>query len=267
MRDLTKRFGGITALAQVSCAVAAGEIVGFLGPNGAGKTTLFDVIYGFTPRRRARSCSAHAGRRARHHEAQADRAWLGLGRSFQDGRLFPALTVTETIAVALECSVDVRDPLAAALHLPAVVESEAAVAQRVEELIELMGLGAFRDKFVHELSTGSRRIVDLACILGHQPTVLLLDEPSSGIAQREAEALGPLLLRIRESLGASILVIEHDLPLLTTVADRLVAMELGEIIAEGDPSDVVHDPKVVASYLGTDEAAIARSGGLGLSTT
>ena len=105
-----------------------------------------------------------------------------------------------------------------------------------------MGLGAFRDKFVHELSTGSRRIVDLACMLAHQPTVLLLDEPSSGIAQREAEALGPLLLRIRDSLGASILVIEHDLPLLTSVADRMIAMDLGEVIAEGDPSDVVHDP-------------------------
>jgi ABC-type branched-subunit amino acid transport system ATPase component len=97
--------------------------------------------------------------------------------------------------------------------------------------------------------------------------VLLLDEPSSGIAQREAEALGPLLLRIRDALGASILVIEHDLPLLTSVADRMVAMELGEVIAEGDPGEVVHDPKVVASYLGTNEAAIARSGGPGPSTT
>ncbi len=269
VRGLTKRFGGITALDEVSCAVSAGEIVGFLGPNGAGKTTLFDVISGFTPPDsgmimiRDTQGDVHDISRS----PSQNRAKLGLGRSFQDGRLFPALTVTETIAVSLECSVDVRDPLAAALHLPAVVDSEAKVAYRVEELIELMGLGAFRDKFVHELSTGSRRIVDLACILAHQPTVLLLDEPSSGIAQREAEALGPLLLRIRDSLGASILVIEHDLPLLTSVADRLIAMELGEIIAQGDPSEVVHDPRVVASYLGTDEAAISRSGGRGPGTT
>ena len=257
VRDLTKRFGGITALDDVSFAVGAGEIVGFIGPNGAGKTTLFDVISGFTPQDAGTiMIRRHPGRRARHlAQPGADaRAKLGLGRSFQDGRLFPALTVTETIAVALERSVDVRDPLAAALHLPAVVDSEAEVADRVEELIELMGLGAFRDKFVHELSTGSRRIVDLACILAHQPTVLLLDEPSSGIAQREAEALGPLLLRIRDSLGASILVIEHDMPLLTSVSDRMIAMELGAVIAEGDPSDVVHDPRVVASYLGTDRS-------------
>ncbi len=236
VQGLSKRFGGITALRDVDCAVAGGEIVGFLGPNGAGKTTMFDVISGFTPQEsgtimlRDTQGDVHDVSRA---PAQL-RAALGLGRSFQDGRLFPALTVRETIAVALECTVDVKDPIAAALHLPAVVDSEAKVEDRVEELIELMGLGAFRDKFVHELSTGSRRIVDLACILAHQPTVLLLDEPSSGIAQREAEALGPLLLRIRDSLGASILIIEHDLPLLTSVADRLIAMDLGEVIAAGD---------------------------------
>jgi branched-chain amino acid transport system ATP-binding protein len=260
---LSKRFGGITALDQVSFTAGAGEILGFLGPNGAGKTTLFDVISGFTPQESG--AVRLADTQGRQHDITSSapqvRARLGLGRSFQDGRLFSALTVRETIAVALECTVDVRDPLAAALHLPAVVDSEAKVETRVEELIELMGLTAFRNKFVHELSTGSRRIVDLACILAHQPTVLLLDEPSSGIAQREAEALGPMLLRIRESLGASILIIEHDLPLLTSVADRLIAMDLGEVVAEGDPNDVVHDPRVVASYLGTDEAAIARSGG------
>jgi branched-chain amino acid transport system ATP-binding protein len=262
VRDLSKRFGGITALDDVGFAVGAGEIVGFIGPNGAGKTTLFDVISGFTTPEtgtimlRDTQGDVHDVSRA---SAQL-RASLGLGRSFQDGRLFPALTVRETIAVALECTVDVKDPIAAALHLPAVVDSEAAVEDRVEELIELLRLGAFRDKFVHELSTGSRRIVDLACILAHQPTVLLLDEPSSGIAQREAEALGPRLLDIRDQLGASILIIEHDLPLLTSVSDRMIAMDLGAVIAEGDPSHVVHDPRVVASYLGTDEAAISRSG-------
>ena len=269
VRDVSKRFGGITALHHVAFSVTAGEILGFLGPNGAGKTTLFDVISGFLPDDGGTillADSEGAIHDVSRRTAQA-RAWLGLGRSFQDGRLFPALTVFETIAVALECTVDVRDPLAAALHLPAVADSEAAVHQRVEELIELMGLGAFRDKFVHELSTGSRRIVDLACILAHQPTVLLLDEPSSGIAQREAEALGPLLLRIRDSLGASILVIEHDLPLLASVSDRLIALDLGEIIAQGAPDAVVHDPAVVAAYLGTDEAAIARSGGRGADGT
>ena len=127
------------------------------------------------------------------------RARLGLGRSFQDARLFPALTVQETIAVALERSVEVTRPASPRrCTCPPSSTPRPRSRNRVDELIELMGLGAFRDKFVHELSTGSRRIVDLACVLAHQPTVLLLDEPSSGIAQREAEALGPLLLRIRD---------------------------------------------------------------------
>jgi branched-chain amino acid transport system ATP-binding protein len=104
-------------------------------------------------------------------------------------------------------------------------------------------------------------------VLAHQPKVLLLDEPSSGIAQREAEALGPLLLRIRDALDATILVIEHDLPLLTSVADRLVALDLGAVVTIGDPAEVVRHPTVVESYLGTSEAAIARSGSSGAPTT
>jgi ABC-type branched-subunit amino acid transport system ATPase component len=113
---------------------------------------------------------------------------------------------------------------------------------------------------VRELSTGTRRIVDLACILAQQPTAVLLDEPSSDIAQREAEALGPVLRRVRRELAASLLVIEHDLPLLGSIADRIVALDLGHIVAQGDPTHVLNDPQVVASYVGTDPTAIARSG-------
>ncbi|HMF82664.1 MAG TPA: MFS transporter [Acidimicrobiia bacterium] len=259
--DVSKRFGGVTALNDVSFAVPRAEILGFIGPNGAGKTTLFDVVCGFLP---SDGGTIHLETSRGSYDltrrsAQA-RAHLGLGRSFQDGRLFPALTVQETIAVALETHVKSRDPLSAALHLPHVMLSERRVRRRVDELIEMVGLTAFRDKFVHELSTGSRRIVDLACVLAHEPTVLLLDEPSSGIAQREAEALAPLLRRVRAALGATLLVIEHDLPLLTSIADRMIALDLGEIIAEGDPADVVRHPAVIASYLGTTESTVARSG-------
>jgi branched-chain amino acid transport system ATP-binding protein len=130
----------------------------------------------------------------------------------------------------------------------------------VDELIELMGLGAFADKFVSELSTGSRRIVDLACILGHGPKVILFDEPSSGIAQKETEALGPLLLRIRENTGASLLVIEHDMPLITSISDRMVALDLGTVVTIGPPQEVINHPQVVSSYLGGSEEIISRSG-------
>jgi len=187
----------------------------------------------------------------------------GMGRSFQDARIFPSMTVAENIAVALERHLEVRDPISAALALPASIESETEAAWEVHELIELVGLAAYRNKFVGELSTGTRRIVDLAMAVAHRPRLLLLDEPSSGIAQREAEALGPLLLRIQRELDCGLLLIEHDMPLVTSVAPRLVALELGSVIADGPPPEVVNHPQVVASYLGTDEAVIGRSGTAG----
>jgi branched-chain amino acid transport system ATP-binding protein len=255
--DLAVRFGGIRAVDDVSLSVVGGEIVGIIGPNGAGKTTLFDLISGYT---RPSSGVVFLGAEDVTLLPPDARARRGIGRSFQDARLFPAMTVEETIATALERFVDVRDPFNAALRLPMFQDSEAAVRARVDELVELLGLGAFRSKFVRELSTGSRRVVDLACVVAHRPSVVLLDEPSSGIAQREAEALAPLLLRIRDTLGASLLVIEHDMPLVTSVADRLIALDQGMVIAEGLPSDVLVHPAVVESYLGNNEDVIARSG-------
>jgi branched-chain amino acid transport system ATP-binding protein len=254
---VTRSFGGIRAVDDVSLSVAYGEVVGIIGPNGAGKTTLFDLISGFAPLQAGRVLlDGHDV----SHLHPAARSRLGLGRSFQDARLFPALTVEQCIGVALDRWVDVRDPIQAALSLPASFDSEEAVDARVDELVELLGLGGFRTTFVHELSTGSRRIVELACLVAHQPKVILLDEPSSGIAQREAEALGPVLLRLREQLGASLIVIEHDMPLITAVSDRMAALELGRKVTEGTPDEVLHHPQVVASYLGTDAAVIQRSG-------
>ena len=126
-----------------------------------------------------------------------------------------------------------------------------------------MNLDAYRNTFVSELSTGTRRIVELGCLIAHRPSVLLLDEPSSGIAQRETEALGPLLESIRRRLGCAILIIEHDIPLISSLADRLIALDLGAVVAEGRPPDVLADPRVVESYLGsaTDRGRPESSGG------
>jgi branched-chain amino acid transport system ATP-binding protein len=257
---LSKRFGGIAAASDVTFQLREHEILGFIGPNGAGKTTLFDLMSGYlTP---DGGGIFLLGEEVTELSPDA-RARRGLGRSFQDARLFPALTVRDAIAVALERQVEVRDPLAAVLNLPVVGASEAAVTRKVDALVGLMGLEAFADKFVSELSTGSRRIVDLACVLAHEPEVIMFDEPSSGIAQRETEALGPLLVSIRESTGASLLVIEHDMPLITSISDRMIALDLGAIVTEGTPDEVVNHPAVIASYLGTDETVIARSGDRG----
>jgi ABC-type branched-subunit amino acid transport system ATPase component len=254
---LSVRFGGIRAVDDVSLAVRPGEIVGIIGPNGAGKTTVFDLISGFT---RPDGGRILLGGRDLTGAAPDARARLGLGRSFQDARLFPAMTVEETIKVAMERFIDARDPFNAMLRLPIQQDSEHALEHRVDELIDLLGIDAFRAKFVRELSTGSRRVVDLACVLAHRPSVVLLDEPSSGIAQRESEALAPLVRRIRDALGASVLIIEHDMPLVTAVADRLVALDQGRVVVEGPAAQVLDHPEVVASYLGNRDDVIARSG-------
>ncbi len=253
---LTVTFGGVRAVDDVSFNVDKGSILGLIGPNGAGKTTVFDALGGFTPSRgrvflEGKEISGHIPER---------RSRAGLGRSFQDCKLFPSLTVFENLAAAYERHIRRSGTVSNALRAPWVIRSERHVAGRVEELIDLMGLGAFRDKFVSELSTGSRRIVDLAGVLAHDPTVLLLDEPSSGIAQRETEALGPLLLRIREHTGATLLVIEHDMPLITSIADEILALETGAVLTRGTPDAVLADPRLISAYLGTDPDAVQRSG-------
>jgi branched-chain amino acid transport system ATP-binding protein len=257
-RGVSVSFGGIRAIDYVDLHVQPGEILGLIGPNGAGKTTLFDVLSGFVAPSQGRVILGGFDVTTLSPDA---RARMGLGRSFQDARIFPSLTVAENLAHALERHLPIRDHLAAALGLPAVREQEDDIAWAVADLVELVGLGAFRDKFVSELSTGSRRVVDIAMAMAHDPAVLILDEPSSGIAQRETEALGPLLTHIRDETGCAMLVIEHDMPLIAAVSDRMMALEQGRVIAEGTPQEVLADPVVIASYLGTDQAAIGRSGG------
>ncbi|MGA0263123.1 MAG: MFS transporter [Ilumatobacteraceae bacterium] len=256
-RDVVTSFGGICADDGVSLDVHAREIIGVIGPNGAGKTTLFDVISGFAP---LFAGSVHVGGVDVSSASPNGRARAGLGRSFQDARLFPELTVAETLAVSLERWVGNRSALAASMYLPPVFDSEQEIRSRVAELIELLGLGDFERKFVRELSTGTRRIVDIACLVAHRPTVIMLDEPTSGLAQREVEALAPVVRRLRDEMGAALLVVEHDIPFVSSVADRLVAMDQGRVVTSGPPAEVLAHPQVVESYLGTSSAAIARSG-------
>jgi branched-chain amino acid transport system ATP-binding protein len=245
----TVTFGGIGALDDVSLAAWPGEVIGIIGPNGAGKTTLFDVVSGFTRPRPGRVLvdgtdvtSLPPARRAR----------LGLGRSFQDSRLFSGLSVRDTLAVALERFVDTGDPLNAALRLPAMVDTEAAVSTRVDELIELFGLQRFATAFVSELSTGTRRLVDLAAVVAHAPTLVLLDEPSSGVAQREVEAMGELLRRVQRRLGATLVLVEHNIPFVSELADRLVALDRGQVLAEGPPAEVLARAEVIEAFLGNE---------------
>jgi ABC-type branched-subunit amino acid transport system ATPase component/ABC-type branched-subunit amino acid transport system permease subunit len=256
-RGLTKRFGGLTVVDHVDLDVPTGAIVGLIGHNGAGKTTVFDLLSGFlTPDSGTITLHGQDLTAAPAHH----RALAGLGRSFQDARLFPALTVAETLAVALDRHLANRDPIAVALWLPAAFDVADAVADRVEELLETLHLTRYRDHRTAELSTGTRRIVELAATLAQAPDVLLLDEPSAGLAQRETEALIPVLHRVQAELGCALLVVEHDMTLMSALCDTLIALQAGRVIATGTPAQVLAHPDVISSYLGNDPDVVARSG-------
>jgi len=257
VQNLGKKFGGIVAVDDISFDVREGEILGLIGPNGAGKTTVFDLITGYQEPDSGRIIYDGADITGLGPDERAKRRLI---RRFQDARLFPALTVYENLLVALERKLDVRNVAVTALQLPQARQAERRVRRRADRLVELLELGAYRDKFVRELSTGLRRITDLACVLATEPKVLLLDEPSTGIAQAEAEMLAPLLRRIRFETGCSILIIEHDMPLISSISDELLAMDQGKFLRRGSPADVLDDERVIESYLGTSQDIIQRSG-------
>lgn len=243
---LNLRFGGVVALDDVAISIDEGEIVGLLGPNGAGKSTLFNVLSGLiTPDSGSVVLSERDISRALPYE----RALSGLGRTFQHIKLFPGHTVEENLRIAQHRHLR-SSALAAMLRLPSWRRDEAEARDRVDAVLELIDLEHYRHHRPGELSYGTLRFVELAVVLSLRPRVLLLDEPASGIAQREAEALGPLLKEIRDVLGCAIFLIEHDMPLLLSVSERVYALDFGKVIAHGTPDEVTADDHVLSSYLG-----------------
>ena len=256
LRDVAVTFGGLRAVDGVSLTISPGDIVGFIGPNGSGKTTLLDTISGQVLPSAGQVLLD--GQDLVDHRPE-DRAELGLVRSFQDARLFPDLTVEDTLLVAE----DARRPvglLATTFALRSARRTEAGKRAAVESLLTDLGLTRYRHRPISELSTGTRRIVDLATIVAAGPRVLLLDEPTAGIAQREAEAFAPLLRTLHELTGATIVIVEHDVPLVVGLADRLVVMETGKVISVGPVAEVLQDSAAIEAYLGASQEALARSG-------
>ncbi len=248
------QFGGIIAVDNVDFHADPGEVIGLIGTNGAGKSTLLNAIGGFVPTNGSvQLLGQEVAKLPAHMRARA-----GLGRTFQAARLFPELTVRETVQLALEAR-GATSFWGSTLWLPPAIKAERLKRVQAAELIDFLGLGRYADRFIAELSTGTRRIVELASVLAVAPRVICLDEPTAGVAQREAEAFGPLIKRVQEELDATLVVVEHDLPMILSLSDRVYCMEAGKVIAHGTPHEVRNNPLVVSSYLGTDDRAIQRS--------
>jgi ABC-type branched-subunit amino acid transport system ATPase component/ABC-type branched-subunit amino acid transport system permease subunit len=257
--SVSKRFGGVMAVEGVSLRLYPGEIHGIIGANGAGKTTLFDICSGFI---KPDSGSVLLDGRNITSLSAYKRSELGLGRVFQHATLFPTLTVFETIALAFERFIYPKEPFAFLFKIPKANSEEKYIRQQTLNLIKELNLTRWQDAFISELSTGTRRVVELACVLAHRPNVILMDEPSSGLAQRESESLGELLVEINRKTGATLVIIEHDVPLIASIANSMTCLHLGQVLSVGTPQEVLSNPDVIQAFLGTDIEAIQRSSGL-----
>ena len=244
VRGARVRFGAVVAVNDVDVAIAPGEIVGIIGPNGAGKSTLMDAISGFAP---LESGSVAIGGENVTRALPYRRARLGLARSFQDARLFANMTVRESLLGSMHQTFRggiVAEGIGAAVCR----DDEHAARAAVEDALDLVDVRRYMDVRIADLSVGTARAVELAVLSLRRPRVLLLDEPASGLQQSEVEALGAVIERVRGD--AATLIVEHDVPFVSALCHRMIAMDLGRVIAEGTAREVLDHPAVIESYLG-----------------
>ncbi|MDE2396516.1 MAG: ABC transporter ATP-binding protein [Burkholderiales bacterium] len=245
---ISVRFGGITALDQVSFEVRSGDIVGLIGPNGAGKTTLFNCLSRLYPF--SEGDIVFEGRRLVETPVHGI-AELGIGRTFQNLALFRTMSVRQNILLGGHCRTK-SGFLANALRLPAVGREEGRLGARADELIELLELTAVADSRVADLPFGTCKRVELGRALAAAPKLLLLDEPAGGLNHEEVGALMELLRRLREQLRLTLLLVEHHMNLVMRISDQVIALDFGRKIADGTPDEVRAHPEVIRAYLGVE---------------
>jgi branched-chain amino acid transport system ATP-binding protein len=248
IENVSVDFGGIHALRDVSFEVKSGAIVGLIGPNGAGKSTLLNCVSGIT---RPTQGQVRFDNVVLSTLPPANVAGQGIGRVFQHPELVVDLSVRENLLIACHRSLH-YGLVSELLKLPSVWTAERDAARRVDDVLDRLGLFESAELAIRNLPYGHRKLVDLGRALLMDIRFLLLDEPIAGLNDLEVAKLRDLLLRLRDDLGLGILVVEHNMPFVSQLCDRLVVLDLGELIANGQPADVLGDPRVMASYLGEE---------------
>lgn len=246
VKNLTKNFGGLTAVGDVTMELHEGELVGLIGPNGAGKTTLFNLLTGvYEPSEGTISLAGTI----LNGKAPFKIASLGLGRTFQNIRLFKNMTVLENVLIGLG-NHGKAEVLASFLRLPAFYKNEEELKNKAIDLLKIFDLDGDADTLAKNLPYGQQRRLEIVRALATEPKILFLDEPAAGMNPQETAELTQLIRKIKEEFGITIILIEHDMSLVMEVTERIYVLEYGRLIAHGTPEEIRNNKRVIEAYLG-----------------